>query len=264
MVGSFSKKLEHLQTQLLKTLINCPRSTSPAIVRLFCGTEPLTCRLEILKLRYFWKKLHGPADAISTRILKHRRDRFLDTNRGFAHEVFNICIKYNIMHIWHGIAPSGRLNHRLDTLQYIKKIIISQNLRKDLEDGRTRTCCFTKNFLTDPFSYQKSYQIVQPFDQANCFSSPNSRKRFIKALLHPCSYLENCLLCGDQTRDSCDHLLTTCTRIPDPRKKLRLKLALYNYPANHFPLSKSSIIEHSLSNRLWRKCFAEFLTEVDF
>ena len=113
------------------------------------------------------------------------------------------------------------------------------------------------------FCYQKTYQIVQPFDQANCFSSPNSRKRFIKAL-HPCSYLENCLLCGDQTRDTCDHLLTTCIRISDPRKKLRLKLALYNYPANHFPLTKSSIIVHSLSNRLWRKCFAEFLTEVDF
>ena len=46
----FAKTLEHHQTQLLKTLINSPRSTSPSIVRLFCGIEPLTCRLEILKL----------------------------------------------------------------------------------------------------------------------------------------------------------------------------------------------------------------------
>ena len=263
-VGSFAKKLEHLQTQLLKSCINCPRSTSPAIVRLFCGTEPLGCRLEILKLRYFWKILHGPVNAICSQILKYRRERFLDSSRGFTRDVFNTCIKYNIMHTWHGLAPPGSLHRRLNPLQYIKRIIISQNLRTDLEDGRTRNCSFSKQFLSNPFHYQKNYQIVQPFSQANCFASHINRKCFIKALLHPCSYLENCPLCRKQTKDVCDHLLTTCPRIPDPRKKLRLKLTLYNYPANHFPLTKSGILEHSLSNRLWRKCFAEFLAEVDF
>ena len=48
----FAKELEHLQTQVLKALINCPHATSPAILRLFCGVEPLASRLEILKLRY--------------------------------------------------------------------------------------------------------------------------------------------------------------------------------------------------------------------
>ena len=53
----YAKKLEHFQTQTLKSLTNCPRSTSPAVVRLFCGTEPLASRLEIMKLRYFWRTL---------------------------------------------------------------------------------------------------------------------------------------------------------------------------------------------------------------
>ena len=256
--SGFAKKLEHLQTQILKTLINCPRSTSPAIVRLFCGIEPLECRLELLKLRYFWKKLHGPADAICSKILRYRRERFLDFSRGFAGEVFNICVKYNTLHTWHGHGPPGRQNRGFNPLQYIKRIIISQNLRCDLEYGRTRNCCFSKTFLANPFTYQKNYHIVQPFSQANCFSSPNGRKHFIKALLHPCSYMENCPMCGRQTKDICDHLLTTCPRIPDPRKKLRLKLTLYNYPVKNFPLTKPAIIEHSLGNRLWRKCFSEF------
>ena len=52
----YAKKLEHFQTQTLKTLINSPRSTSPAIIRLFCGTEPLVSRLEIMKLRYFGRR----------------------------------------------------------------------------------------------------------------------------------------------------------------------------------------------------------------
>ena len=263
-VGCFAQKLEHLQTQILKSLINCPRATSPAIVRLFCGTEPLVCRLEILKLRYFWKMSHGPADALCSLILKYRRDRFLDFNIGFSRTVFNICIKYNLMHIWHGLAPQGSLNRKLNPLHYIKRVITTQNLRADLEDGRTRKSSFSENYLANPFIYQKKYQIVEPFGQANCFSSPDGRKRFIKALLHPCSYPENCSLCGEQTRDSCDHLLTTCQRVPNPRKKLHLKLTLYNYPANHLPLTKASLIQRSLTNRLWRKCFVDFLKEVDF
>ena len=93
--------------------------------------------------------------------------------------------------------------------------------------------------------------------------SPLVRKHFIKALLHPCSYPEYYPLCGEQTSDICDHLLTTCPRISDPRKKLHLKLTLYNYPANHFPLTKSTVIQLSLTNGVWRKCFADFLREVD-
>ena len=112
-VGCFAKRLEHLQAQLLKSLINCPRATSPAIARVFCGIEPLACRLEILKLRYFWKMSHGPTNALCSLILKYRRDRLLDFNKGFAQDAFNICTTYNIMHIWHGVAPLNSLHRNL-------------------------------------------------------------------------------------------------------------------------------------------------------
>ena len=105
----FAKKLEHTQTQLLKTLINCPRSTSPAIVRLFCGIEPLACRLEILKLRYYWRLLHSPVDTITHKILNYRKANFLAFNIGFARDAFNICTKYNAIHLWHGHA-AGDVN----------------------------------------------------------------------------------------------------------------------------------------------------------
>ena len=147
---------------------------------------------------------------------------------------------------------------------WIKRIIITENLRRDLEDGRTRGCCFSRNFLINPFCYQRNYQIVQPFSLANGFSSPNGRNRFVKALLHPCTYLDYCPLCREETKDVCDHLLTACTCIPDPRKKLHYRLLLYNFPREHFPLTKSSLIKHSLTNRLWRKCFAEFLVDDDY
>ena len=160
--------------------------------------------------------------------------------------------------------PPSRLNPGLNVQHYIKKCIISQNLRNDLEDGRTRNGCFTLNYLSNPFNYQKNYHVVLPFRQANCFSSANCRKRFIKALLHPCSYPDRCPLCGEQTPDLCEHMLATCARIPDPREQLHRKLILYDYPTTYLPLTKTDIIERSLTHRLWRKCFAEFLVEVDY
>ena len=168
------------------------------------------------------------------------------------------------MHIWHGQAPSGRLGCKINPLQYIKRVITTQNLRNDLKIGRTRNSAFTSIFLSTIFVYQKKYHIVEPFSHANCFVSPESRMRFVKALLHPCSYLEECPLCRQKFKDMCDHLITTCPPITEFRKKLHLKLILYNYPAKNFPLTKAGIIKHALSNRLWRKCFAEFLIEVDF
>ena len=254
----FAKELEQFQTQTLKTLINCPRSTSPAVVRLFCGVEPLTCRLEILKLRYFWRTLHCPKDTTPNRILTYRKKKFLDFNKGFAHEAFNICCKYNLMHLWHGKAAS------LKPLHEIKKVIISKNLQNDLDASRSKSCSFISLFLTNAFSYQKKYHLVEPFLQPNCFDLPNGRKRFIKALLHPCSYLEECVFCREQYKDKLKHLLTACPLTSGKRKELLLKLSLYNFPRQQFPLEKDKLLNAALTSRIWRKCFTKFLIDTDF
>ena len=76
----YAKQIEHLQTQILKKLINCPRNTPPALVRLFCGVEPIACRFEILKLRYFWKAMHSPHETIKNKILRYRKCNLLTFN----------------------------------------------------------------------------------------------------------------------------------------------------------------------------------------
>ena len=258
-LSRFAKKLEHTQTQLLKSLVNSPKSASPAIVRLFCGIEPIACRKEIMKLRYYWKLLHSPKDTVTHQILQHRKSNLLAFPKSFSMDAFNICTKYNVIHIWHGLAAG---NH--NPLHSIKKAIISQNLRKDLEAGRARKCSFANIFLANIFTYQKNYHIVEPFCRKSGFASPDGRKRFVKALLHPCSYLDVCPLCREKHYDICDHLITSCSRIPERRKKLNLTLKLYNFPSETFPLNKANILEQSLDNRLWRKCFTEFLSEIDY
>ena len=44
--SDFVKKIEHFQTQALKYLLGCPKSWSPAVVRLFSGVEPISCRID--------------------------------------------------------------------------------------------------------------------------------------------------------------------------------------------------------------------------
>ena len=192
----------------------------------------------------------------------YRKARLLEFRKGFAQDIFNISTKYNAINIWHGLVP-GRFNRLINPLQYIKRILISKNLSTDLEAGRARNCSFAKIYLSNVFLYQKTYHIVEPFNQANCFRSPEGRYRYIKALLHPCSYIEECPLCRQGHKDTCEHFLTSCSQTVDAKRKLLLKLTLYNYP-HKATLKKADILVHTLENRVWRKCFTDFLTESDF
>ena len=207
---------------------------------------------------YFWRILNGPTDAITYRLLKHRKDNFLGSNKGFAHEVFNICCKYNMLQLWHGNAPD-----KVNPLHFIKRTIISKNLRTDLETGRTKACCFASIFLSNPFTYQKNYHLVEPFRQPESFASANGRKRFVKALLHPCSYFKACPYCNQQQKDMLDHFLTTCSRLSELRKELYLRLAFYNLPRDRIPLNKNDALNLTLNNRILRNCLLMFLVDTD-
>ena len=80
----FVKKIEHFQTQALKYLLGCPKSSSPAIVRLFAGVEPMSGRLDLLRLRYFWKLYHSGTKNIAYRVLELRKKRFLGSKHGLV------------------------------------------------------------------------------------------------------------------------------------------------------------------------------------
>ena len=255
----FAKELEQIQTEILKNLIDCPRSTSPKIVRLFCGVEPLACRLEMLKLRYFWKIMKGPPDSIPHKVIKYRKDRFLGTNKNFAHEAFNICCKYNVLHLWHGNASRHK-----NPLREIKKAIISQNFRKDLENGRNNKCSFATVFLSNPTEYPKEYNLLGILRQTDCFETHSGRKRVVKALLHPCSYEETCPHCNNKYLDKFHHFLSFCHHISGYRKKLLLELTLYNFPTNRIPMKKEVFLGLILTHKSWRKCLTNFLTDADF
>ena len=258
-VTGFAKELEQLQTRVLKRLVNCPRATSPAVLRLFCGVEPLAGRLEMLKLRYFWKVLRGPSESIAHKVLKHRMDNFLGFDKGFAHEVFDICCKYNCLHFWHGNAANYK-----NPLNAMKRVILSQNFRGDYEVGKGRNCPFASLFLADPESRKQGYRLPEVFRQPRCFEAPGGRKRLVRVLLHPCTYDEDCTLCGQKYRDKFGHFMAVCPRIVGYRKSLFLKLRFYDFPVHRLPLSKICFLDLATRNRIWRSCLADFLEKTDF
>ena len=140
---------------------------------------------------------------------------------------------------------------------------LSKNLRDDLEKGRSKKCSFANIFLSNPFTYQKNYHLPEPFWQTDLFAAPNGRKRFVKAILHPCSYKEECLLCRQIKKDKLDHFLTDCPRLSELRKELHLKLKLYNFPLENIPL-KNELLRLALEKKAWRNSLTNFLIDADF
>ena len=100
--ADFVKQLEQFQTKALKYLLGCPKSTSPTVVRLMSGIEPLSSRFDLLKLRYFWRISHGDENSIVFKVYKKQRKFFFSTRWGFIHEIFNLCCKYNVIAFWEG------------------------------------------------------------------------------------------------------------------------------------------------------------------
>ena len=254
-ITGFVKKLEHFQTQALKNLLGAPKSTSPAIVRLFAGVEPFSSRLDLLKLRYFWKKfdLENTTQDISSKIISYRKKFFLGTSNGFIHEIFNLCCKYKLMDLWHGNLSDGRI---------IANKVRVYNLASDLEFGRKFPCCFTDIYLSNVFSYQESYHLVKPFKTFNFFPSIDIRRCIIKVLLYPRTFETNCCYCNGKFKDILKHFVFDCPSISLQRKRMTDKLKMYNYPQSTHNIKK--FVAVTLENKLWVTCLAEFLTEIKF
>ena len=70
------QKLEAFQNRVLKRLFSCPKLTSPAVLRLISGTMPISARIDILKLRYFWKISQSNEDNYAHTILNDKNAFF--------------------------------------------------------------------------------------------------------------------------------------------------------------------------------------------
>ena len=258
--GSVVQMLENFQTQTLKTLINASRHSPPELIRLLCGVEHLESRFDLL----IWKLTKVVEQNLARYILLYRRKHFFCCNKGFAHEVFSLCCKYDAIHIWHGVLNGPNPLRRINPFRRIKQIVSTKNLLVDLTKGRTRTCPFTQAYLANPFCYQKKYQLVDVFRNLDSFHARNAQAKFIRALLHCGRFPKICNFCNNAFSDLLDHQLFRCNALGSFRDKLAAYLVLYNLPEDRQPKSSIDYIAISRKSKLWRKCFTNFLKDVDF
>ena len=211
----------------------------------------------MLKLRYFWKIAHTNDQSIAHRVFKHRKEQFLTTKYGFIHEAFNLCCKYDVIDFWH-----GKLKGLTNPASHIKKRIIAFSLKKDLEIGRKRPCAFTDIFLSNIFSYLKSYHLVEPYIRQDFFSSASARCFVTKFLLQSHAFHRKCVACTLEFKDIVSHQLFSSSKLEDQRRLLRSKLVLYNLPSQILD-DKKSFYVNILGKKIWTKCFSEFLADID-
>lgn len=162
------------------------------------------------------------------------------------------------MNIWNGIVSA-----KVNALIHIKKIILSHHLSKDLKAGRGITCGFTSIYLSNPFLYQETYHLVEPFGASNYFNFPNMRA-LVKALLDSDSYMKECLHCGSSDSDTLTHFLKDCPTLRETTQLLDLRLTMYNFPKKLNLLDKSELLSLSLSKICWAKCLATYLTDSGY
>ena len=69
--------------------MSSPRNTRLVGVRILTGTMAISARIDILKLRYFWKLMQAGDGKIAHVVYKQHRLRLLERAVGYIQELFN-------------------------------------------------------------------------------------------------------------------------------------------------------------------------------
>ena len=250
------EKLEAFQNRVLKNLVPCPKSTSPAIVRILTGTMPIAARIDILKIRYFWKISNTTGDNLASSILKYKKEES-HIKVGFIHEVYKLCLKYDCLNVWLKIRRPKE-----NILNSIRSAVESFYLKKDLQKCCESSCMYTSIIFNKNLTEHKRYKFEDFFTHMGQFPDTNGRSKFVFALLDRCNFERACPLCGERHLDVLQHTLHGCPKAHHLRLLLKMKLKFYNIPANIDLTNKLDLFASAVKERIYRKVLCEYLTKV--
>ena len=189
-------------------------------------------------------------------VYNKRRKKFCFVRKGFIHEVFNLCCKYNVNDFWHGKLPIG-----VDPKQFIKKKVEKYNLSHELEIARKKSYAFADLYLQNRFLYQDNFHLIEPFKTFNFFNSTRARSLMIKVLLYPRIFKVYCDLCNEGFTNIFDHHIYDCIYLKNQRHTLRNMLFFYNFPNDIF-LDKKNFLSACLEKKSWTKCLTDFFEDA--
>ena len=244
------KRLERFQNKTLKKLVSSPKNTPPAVVRIITGTMAISARIDILKLRYFWRLMQAGDENIAHVVYKESRQKFLEGSESYIHEIFNTCCKYGSMGIWHGQCPK-----KVNPLARIKRIVEAYHLQRDLGILRRSNCAYsTLRTFKD-----RKYSLEPWLQGMGRFASTKHRRMFLYALLDVANYNRQCVNCEATVKDITSHGLKECPRVEKEREIFRLTMRLYNAPKNLDMGCKSQVMIEALVKKSLLKVLCDFL-----
>ena len=217
----------------------------------------MAARINMLKLRYYWKLQHTGRDNIAHEVLKGLRKNFLRGAVGYVHEIFNICCKYDRMDIWHGNGAKI-IPHKVNPLARIKKMVEAYHLKKDIETAQKSTCAYTAMKIFK----EKRYSFESWLKQVGRFHSTAHRRTFLYSLLDVSNFNRVCCKCGAQVRDMVKHGLNDCPGLLSQKSIFILLMKFYNAPRDIDFTKKVEVFKAALRKRSLLKVVCNFLLKI--
>ena len=211
--------LERVQTNFLKKLMKCPRSTSGAMLRFDCGLPSLKFRIMKEKILLRDHILHADPSCLA-QVISLASD---ETEPGFRNEVETFMAKHMIRS-----RESDESQSRYK--KFVKKTINSISAEEDLQEisarSKTRYLAGSKagrqSYLTDFTLHSARLIFAARAGVVDVLKGNNYRI--------PASERE-CVLCQTGAEETCDHYRFTCPTLRDLRSEYKNSLT---NPANIF------------------------------
>ena len=218
----------------------------------------MSSRIDMLKLRYFWKLHHAQNDNIAHVVYKGLRKNFLCGSVGYVHEIFNICCKYDRMDIWHG-SISNTVALKVNPLARIKRMVESYHLQKDLETARKSTCLYA----TLKIFKNKKYIFEPWLKHIGRFHSTDHRRTFLYSILDASNFNRTCRNCGSTTvRDMIHHGLTDCPGLDSQKRIFQMLMNFYNAPRDIDLTKKTEVFRAAMRKKCLLKVVCNFLLQI--
>ena len=183
---------------------------------------PISARIDILKLRYFWKTSYSNNDNLTRTILNYKRRFFLESNVGYIHEIFNICCKYDCFDVWH-----LRRNKKENKLETIRRIVEAYHVKKDI--AKSGGCLYMSILFKVNKKSCSSYIFDPFFSQFGFFPDTKLRSHFIYALLDKCERERTCQRCNGKFPDILQHLLRDCPNASSLRLESKVETEIIQF-----------------------------------